>query len=58
MCISMGKFVMESQQCDYSDLIVECKGSLWRGGSCTTLALSNCEVKKSCHGDQLEVQLV
>ena len=29
--ISMGKFVMESQQCDYSDLIVECKGSLWRG---------------------------
>ena len=28
------------------------------GGSSTTLALSNCEVKKSHHGDQSEVQLV
>ena len=54
MRISMGKFVLESQQCDYSDLIVECKGSLWRGA----VALLNREVKKSRHGDQLEVQLV
>ena len=31
---------------------------LMEGGSSTTLALSNCEVKKSRHGDQSEVQLV
>ena len=30
---------------------------LVEGGCGTTLALSNCEVRKSRHGDQLEVQL-
>ena len=30
---------------------------LMEGGSGTTLVLSNCEVRKSRHGDQLEVQL-